>query len=45
MYAMFDTERAQLTFHRVPYDHYGAANAIRRVGLPDYFADRLERGR
>jgi diadenosine tetraphosphatase ApaH/serine/threonine PP2A family protein phosphatase len=45
MYALFDTERAQLTFHRVPYDHFGAANAIRRVGLPDYFADRLERGR
>ncbi|MFZ3128128.1 MAG: metallophosphoesterase [Rhodoferax sp.] len=45
MYTLFDTERAQLTFHRVPYDHHGAAAAIRRVGLPDYFADRLESGR
>jgi diadenosine tetraphosphatase ApaH/serine/threonine PP2A family protein phosphatase len=45
MYAMFDTERAQLTFHRVPYDHHAAARAIRFAGLPDYFADRLEMGR
>jgi diadenosine tetraphosphatase ApaH/serine/threonine PP2A family protein phosphatase len=45
MYAMFDTERAQLTFHRVPYDHHAAAGSIRRAGLPDFFADRLERGR
>ena len=45
MYALFDTERAQLTFHRVPYDHHTAAVAIRRAGLPEYFADRLESGR
>lgn len=45
MYAMFDPEQAQLTFHRVPYDHYGAAAAIRRAGLPAFFADRLEMGR
>lgn len=45
MYALFDTDRAQLTFHRVPYDHLAAARAIRQVGLPDYFADRLELGR
>lgn len=45
MYALFDTERAQLTFHRVPYDYTAAAQAIRNAGLPDYFADRLERGR
>jgi len=32
MYAVLDTERAQLTFHRVPYDHYSAAAAIRRHG-------------
>jgi hypothetical protein len=40
-----DTERAQLTFHRVPYDHYSAAAAIRRAGLPEFFAHRLEEGR
>ena len=45
MYAMFDTERLQLTFHRVPYDHEGAAAAIRKAGLPDFMADRLGQGR
>jgi diadenosine tetraphosphatase ApaH/serine/threonine PP2A family protein phosphatase len=45
MYSLFDTERAQLTFHRVRYDHYAAATAIRRTGLPEFFADRLESGR
>lgn len=45
MYALLDTERAQLTFHRVPYDHYAAAAAIRRAGLPEFFAHRLEEGR
>jgi diadenosine tetraphosphatase ApaH/serine/threonine PP2A family protein phosphatase len=45
MYALFDTDLAQLTFHRVPYDHHAAAAAIRRAGLPDFFADRLETGR
>ena len=44
MYALFDTERARLTFHRVAYDHHSAAAAIRRAGLPDYFAARLEAG-
>lgn len=45
MYAMFDTEQAQLTFHRVAYDHHAAAEAIRDAGLPEFFADRLELGR
>jgi diadenosine tetraphosphatase ApaH/serine/threonine PP2A family protein phosphatase len=45
MYAVLDTDKSQLTFHRVPYNHAAAAAAIRRVGLPDYFADRLEKGR
>lgn len=45
MYAVFDSERAQLTFHRVDYDHQAAAAAIRRAGLPAYFAERLETGR
>ncbi len=45
MYALFDSERAQLTFHRVPYDHQAAAQAIRAAGLPEFFAERLERGR
>jgi len=45
MYALFDTDKMQLTFYRVAYDHAAAAAAIRRAGLPAYFADRLERGR
>lgn len=45
MYATLDTERWQLTFHRVPYDHYAAASAIRSAGLPEFFAERLEKGR
>ncbi len=45
MYAIFDTERLQLTFHRVSYDYPAAAAAIRRAGLPTFFADRLEKGR
>ena len=45
MYALFDDERLLLTFHRVNYDHQAAAAAIRRTGLPAFFADRLEQGR
>jgi len=45
MYATLDTDRWQLTFHRVPYDHYAAASAIRAAGLPEFFAERLEKGR
>jgi diadenosine tetraphosphatase ApaH/serine/threonine PP2A family protein phosphatase len=45
MYALIDTERWQLTFHRVAYDYFAAAWAIRAAGLPDFFADRLEKGR
>jgi diadenosine tetraphosphatase ApaH/serine/threonine PP2A family protein phosphatase len=44
MYALFDLEKSQLTFHRVAYDHHAAAAAIRRAGLPAFFADRLESG-
>ena len=45
MYAVFDAAAAELTFHRVDYDHQGAAAAIRAAGLPGYFASRLEEGR
>ena len=45
MYALFDMDKSQLTFHRVVYDHQAAAAAIRRAGLPPFFADRLETGR
>ena len=45
MYALFDTDKMQLTFHRVPYDFEAAAAAIRQTTLPAFFADRLEQGR
>ncbi len=45
MYALLDTERWQLTFHRVGYDFDAAATAIRAAGLPEFFAERLEKGR
>jgi diadenosine tetraphosphatase ApaH/serine/threonine PP2A family protein phosphatase len=44
MYALFDPEAAELVFHRVPYDHFAAAAAIRAAGLPDDSARRLEQG-
>ena len=44
MYAMFDRDLERLTFVRVPYDHHGAAAAIRAAGLPEFFAERLSRG-
>ncbi len=43
-YAIFDTGRATLTFHRVPYDWPRAAAKIRAAGLPEFLALRLERG-
>ena len=45
MYALIDTGRWQLTFHRVGYDYQAAASAIRAAGLPEFFAERLEKGR
>jgi diadenosine tetraphosphatase ApaH/serine/threonine PP2A family protein phosphatase len=44
MYVMFDGARQRMTFHRVPYDHAAAALAVRRAGLPEFFAHRLEVG-
>jgi diadenosine tetraphosphatase ApaH/serine/threonine PP2A family protein phosphatase len=43
-YAMLDTDRPALTFHRVPYDWRAAAAKIRGAGLPESLARRLERG-
>ncbi len=44
-YAVFDTEKRQITFRRVPYDIEGAAEAIRKARLPQFFAERLFIGR
>lgn len=43
-YALFDTVRSLLTFHRVPYDYPAAAAKVRAAGLPEEFARRLETG-
>ena len=43
-YAMFDTGSAELTFHRVPYDHDTAAAKVRAAGLPERLAQRLQDG-
>lgn len=45
MYVLFDSDKLQLTFQRVSYDHRAAAVAIRQAALPAFFADRLELGR
>lgn len=45
MYALFDSSAMRLLFLRVPYDHEAAAQAIRRAGLPDFYAQRLAVGR
>ncbi|HYM61598.1 MAG TPA: metallophosphoesterase family protein [Thermoanaerobaculia bacterium] len=43
-YALFDSEREEMTFFRVPYDHIAAARKIRRAGLPESLAQRIEEG-
>jgi diadenosine tetraphosphatase ApaH/serine/threonine PP2A family protein phosphatase len=43
-YAMFDTAARTLAFHRVPYDHDGAAAKVRAAGLPAVLAERLIHG-
>lgn len=44
-YAVFDTDRSELTVIRVPYDIDGAAARIREAGLPEPLATRLALGR
>ena len=44
-FAMFDTERCEITYCRVPYDVETAARRIRENGLPLWLADRLLVGR
>jgi diadenosine tetraphosphatase ApaH/serine/threonine PP2A family protein phosphatase len=44
-YALFDTDKKEITFLRVPYDIEAAAEAIRKARLPLFFAERLFVGR
>jgi diadenosine tetraphosphatase ApaH/serine/threonine PP2A family protein phosphatase len=43
--AMFDTDKHEITYCRVPYDVETAATRIRENGLPRWLADRLSTGR
>jgi diadenosine tetraphosphatase ApaH/serine/threonine PP2A family protein phosphatase len=40
-YALFDTEKREITYCRTPYDVDEAARRIRKNGLPIWLADRL----
>ena len=43
-YAVFETDQAVLSFHRVPYDHDAAAQRVLDAGLPAAMAQRLRDG-
>jgi diadenosine tetraphosphatase ApaH/serine/threonine PP2A family protein phosphatase len=43
-YALFDEAMTKLTFYRVPYDTRTTAEKIRRSGLPQPLAFRIEQG-
>lgn len=44
-FALYDSARSLLTWHRVPYRVAEAQQRIRGAGLPEYLADRLSVGR
>jgi diadenosine tetraphosphatase ApaH/serine/threonine PP2A family protein phosphatase len=41
-YAVFDSTAEEITFFRVPYDYRAVAEKVRRAGLPELLALRLE---
>jgi len=44
-FATFDTERCEVTYHRVPYDVGAAQTRVLVAGLPERLAARLHEGR
>jgi diadenosine tetraphosphatase ApaH/serine/threonine PP2A family protein phosphatase len=44
-YAMYDTDKGEITFYGVPYDIDAAAARIRDNGLPVWLAERLYQGK
>lgn len=44
-FAVFEPGTEVLTFHRVPYDQFSAADKVRRAGLPEELANRLITGK
>lgn len=43
-YVLYDSDAAEVTLYRLPYDYLSAAAKIRAAGLLDRFADRLMHG-
>jgi predicted phosphodiesterase len=43
--AIFDTERCEVTYHRIPYDLPAAQGRVLAAGLPERLAARLREGR
>jgi diadenosine tetraphosphatase ApaH/serine/threonine PP2A family protein phosphatase len=43
-YCLYDTDKRQLSFHRVPYDIEMTQAKMRSVGLPEYLVTRLSEG-
>ena len=43
-YALWDAAGPSITFHRVAYEWHAAAAKVRRAGLPEAIAVRVERG-
>ncbi len=43
-WSLVDTARAEITYHRVPYEVEEAAKKIRRAALPEMYAERLAFG-
>ncbi len=44
-YAIYDTAKAEIAFHRVPYDVTASQGRILMAGLPERLAERLREGR
>ena len=44
-YAIYDTARQEIVFHRVPYDLTASQGRILMAGLPERLAERLREGR
>lgn len=44
-YAIFEPDEEQMTFYRIEYDHYKAAQKVFEAGLPEKLANRLLTGK
>jgi len=44
-YALFEPDQELITFNRIDYDHYKAADKVHQAGLPAELANRLLTGK